>query len=306
MWTLSVCIPIYNSDVRALVNDLCFQIGELSISSINIVLIDDASDPIYRELNCFTDPFVRLIQLTQNIGRSKIRNTFLSQTDAKYLLFIDGDSTIQNKQFLKTYVDYLNQESVDVLVGASAYQQQKPKRSEYLRWNYSSHRESLNFQQRLHNHSAGFKTNNFLINREILKLIPFDERIKGYGHEDTLLGLQLEAHQIQIAHIDNPVWNFKLDSNSKFLSKTTQALQNLLWIEKNYPELPLRNTNRLLNIYRNMLDSKILKFIMPLSILFLPVFSNFLKSGLAPLFVFDLYRVFKIYQLDKNSLHDLR
>jgi glycosyltransferase involved in cell wall biosynthesis len=101
MWTLSVCIPIYNSDVRALVNALCAQIAALPEATIDIVLIDDASVPEFTKRNVFSETFVKFIALPQNIGRSRIRNAFLKYTDADYLLFLDGDSTILDPLFLK-------------------------------------------------------------------------------------------------------------------------------------------------------------------------------------------------------------
>jgi len=84
MSTLSVCIPIYNSDVRTLVQTLCAQIDALATSQVDIVLIDDASDLPFKQCNHFTASYVRTIDLTENVGRSKIRNAFLNHTDADY------------------------------------------------------------------------------------------------------------------------------------------------------------------------------------------------------------------------------
>ena len=306
MWTLSVCIPVYNSDVRTLVHNLCQQIAALPGASIDIVLIDDASDPTYQSINQFTAPCVRYIQLPKNIGRSQIRNSFLSHTKADYLLFIDGDSSIHDAHFLEKYALYLDQHDVAVLVGASVYQNQKPARAQRLRWNYSTKRESLDFEQRTQLAQAGFKTNNFMIRRSVLQQIPFDERLTGYGHEDTLLGLQLTAQQITIAHIDNPVWNLKLDTNAEFMTKTNSALKNLLWIAENYPDLKLFEHNRLLRLHLMFNKSRLLRYLLSFLLLAKPILTILLKSGFGPLFIFDLYRLVGLAQLDKHPANHLR
>lgn len=305
MWTLSVCIPIYNSDVRALVNTLCQQIVDLPRASINIVLIDDASDPACQTINQFTAPHAQYIQLAQNIGRSRIRNAFLKYTDAEYLLFIDGDSTIQDPWFLKKYADYLTQQPIEVLVGASVYQNQKPNRSQHLRWSYSTQRESLDYHRRTQHQYSGFKTNNFIIRRSVLQQIPFDERLTGYGHEDTLLGLQLAKQQIPIAHIDNPVWNLKLDTNTEFLSKTDSALKNLLWLADNHQALRVFDHNRLLQLHMKFKQYVVFNYLMGLLTSITPILAYLLKTGFAPLFLFDLYRLLRLAQLNKNALHDI-
>jgi glycosyltransferase involved in cell wall biosynthesis len=305
MWTLSVCIPIYNSDVRALVNDLCTQIDQLGTSQIDIVLIDDASAPAYKELNQFAVPCVRLIHLTQNIGRAQIRNTFLQHTTADYLLFIDGDSTIQDPLFLEKYNLYLAAQHIDVLVGASVYQNNKPALLQRLRWKYSTQRESLNYGRRSQSEQAGFKTNNFIIHRNILERFPFDERLTGYGHEDTLLGLQLSTNGVVVAHIDNPVWNLNLDTNAEFLNKTDSALKNLLWLEKMYPALPFHETIHLLRLYVALKKNLLFRYAMEIFLLTIPIIKPILKTGFAPLFIFDAYRLLRLHQLDKDTPYKL-
>ena len=57
-------------------------------------------------------------------------------------------------------------------------------------------------------------------NSAVLKDQGFNPLISGYGHEDTLFGFELEQNGIVIRHIDNPVLNAHLDSNTQFLYKT--------------------------------------------------------------------------------------
>jgi glycosyltransferase involved in cell wall biosynthesis len=302
MWTLSVCIPIYNTDVRTLVDTLCLQIDQINASHIDIILIDDASASSYKTKNQFTHSKVQLIQLAHNIGRSKIRNAFLQYSNATHLLFLDGDSTVANPFFLQNYSNYLTQhQDTSVLVGASLYQVEPPPVTHRLRWTYSTNRESLDFERRSKDAHAGFKTNNFLIQRSLFEQLPFDEELSGYGHEDTIFGLQILEKNIQIRHINNPVWNLKLDTNTEFLLKTDSALSNLLWLQQRYHTPLLLTTNKLLRYFQ--LANRYLLTRCALWVLSIQtdLYRHILKTGRAPLFLFDLYRLGRLYQLNKDA-----
>ena len=302
MWTLSVCVPIYNTDVRPLVAELCAQIDKIQEAAIDIILIDDASELRVKEINQFEHPKVQLISLEKNVGRAKIRNLFLTHAPSDFLLFLDGDSTIQSPMFIENYKLYLDQfPETQVLVGASRYQVAAPPINKRLRWRYSSKRESLPFSSRKENPQHSFKTNNFLVRREILEQFPFDERLHGYGHEDTLFGLQLIQNGLQVRHIDNPVWNLNLDSNAVFLEKTDNALGNLLWIYRYHDSTLLLQTNKLLAVYLQLKSRIFLHFLLSILVGFEPMIKRFLLTGRAPLFCFDLYRLARLRKLDKNS-----
>ena len=191
MLSLSICIPVYRTDVRKLVLTLLEQIKRLTDAQVDIVLIDDASGEPFTALNTFNNAIVKQVLLAQNVGRAKIRNLFLQHTNAQYLLFIDGDSTVLNEKFVFNYVQSLCAQAVPVLVGASCYQQDRPAANYLLRWRYSTHRESLNYDQRISKKQAGFKTNNFVIERSVFEQLGFESRLTGYGHEDTLDGAAL-------------------------------------------------------------------------------------------------------------------
>jgi glycosyltransferase involved in cell wall biosynthesis len=293
--------------VRALVDELCAQISKIQTAHIELILIDDASDITYKQCNQFDHPNVKIIQLETNIGRSKIRNAFLQYSKAEYFLFIDGDSAVLNPSFLHHYITYLSEhKDVAVLVGASVYQDTTPELLYRLRWKYSTKRESLSFEQRINGRDTGFKTNNFLIQRSIFERQLFEEKLVGYGHEDSLFGLQLLAKGIQIDHIDNPVWNFKLDTNSEFLKKTDNAVTNLLWIFANLKEdIRLLENNKLLRYFMSMKSSWPGKFTLWVLAIHQPLLLRVLQTGLAPLFLFDVYRLVKLYQLNKDPKHNI-
>ena len=83
---LAVCIPVYNQDVSVLVDALLKQV-KLQVDQVSIVVIDDASSERYLAQYEALPETVKVIKLKKNIGRSRIRNTFLLHTNEPYLLF---------------------------------------------------------------------------------------------------------------------------------------------------------------------------------------------------------------------------
>jgi glycosyltransferase involved in cell wall biosynthesis len=288
---LSVCIPVYNSDVSVLVNSLVRQLNELEYQ-IEICLIDDASTHPVCDVFGFNHPKIIGIKNTVNAGRARVRNQFKEIATYPYLLFLDGDSRLIRTNFLKCYCDILSNSNVEVLCGASVYQQQKPFRSHYLRWKYSTSRESKSLNERKQNPNLGFKTNNFIIQREIFNKVYFNESLKGYGHEDTLFGYDLKKATIKIEHVDNPVLNYQLDDNITFLQKSKEGVTNLLNVLEilDYDREFLKSS-QLARTYISIKNRK-LGWLISLGISFIHPLNLFLlKRGFFVLPMFDLYKL---------------
>jgi cellulose synthase/poly-beta-1,6-N-acetylglucosamine synthase-like glycosyltransferase len=286
---LSVCIPVYNSDVTEIVENLFSQRSKLS-SNVEILIIDDHSHEQSREKLHHISEKCSIIKLDKNIGRSRIRNLFLDFSNGKYLLFIDGDSKLISSHFLADYISHLEKNKSKVLIGGSIYQNKKPETNKLLRWRYSIERESKSISDRRNGNHA-FKTNNFIILKSIFEEVKFDETLHGYGHEDTLFGIELKRRKIKIDHIDNPVLNEHLDTNEVFLKKTHNAIQNLVQIYKKSMEINELKQVKLIRYYE-LCKSWRLLFMVRLSfkITHLIIF-KFLKSGYFMLWMFDFYKL---------------
>jgi glycosyltransferase involved in cell wall biosynthesis len=227
---LSICIPIYNQDVTTLVSSLDHQIRRLDVF-IEIIGIDDCSDLPFRAANKLAcEKSGRYIQLNKNIGRAKIRNLFLEYTTCEYLLFLDCDAVVISDHFIESYINTLSLFNSPIICGGSIYDTKKPERQMRLRWTYGHKKESKPVVIRMQQPNKSFMTRNFIIRKELLERIRFEERIVGYGHEDTLLGFRLKKEGIPIMHLDNPVLNGDLESNEEFLTKTECGLSNLVYI----------------------------------------------------------------------------
>ena len=185
---ISILIPIYNFDVRLLVEKLHHQ-GNLLTVDFEIICVDDASSEDFKAINQTVAGLsaVRLIELDKNIGRAAIRNFLASEAHFPYLLFMDGDSAPLDNNYLKRYQDQLSPTAL--LYGGRCYQASAPiEKNLYFHWYYGSKRESQKAAFRKLNPYQSFMTNNFLIPKVLFEKIKFDEGLRQYGHEDTIFG----------------------------------------------------------------------------------------------------------------------
>jgi len=223
---LSVCIPVYNFDVRNLVEDLNREINKKELDA-EIILIDDASDETFTNINKeLLDKVQNFIFLEKNVGRSKIRNFFLNYSRGEYFLFLDCDGKIIEENFLKKYISFLN-ENPDVVYGGRVVSEIPPEKKYILRWKFAVERENLPISMRLQKPYLSFQTNNFIIKKEIFQKITFDPGFEKYGYEDLLFAMDLKSEHIKIQHIDNPIFNNDLESNDVYLEKVKESVENL-------------------------------------------------------------------------------
>lgn len=246
---LSICIPVYNFDVNGLVNDLQNQIVCNNLDA-EIILIDDASATEFINKNKNLENTVsQFIFLDKNIGRSKIRNLFPNYSQSEYLLFLDCDGKIIGHNFLKNYIDFININNPDVVFGGRKVSEIQPDSEFGLRWKFATERENLPVERRVKEPYLDFQTNNFLVKKNILELVPFNENITQYGYEDLVFSKDLQDHQIKIDHIDNPILNNDVECNSVFLSKADQSAKSLSQLIKNDKNFEKLSKIRLVKAY---------------------------------------------------------
>lgn len=225
---LSVCIPVYNFDIRELVYSLHKQISEQNLPA-EIIIIDDASDNEFKTLNSEIQNITsQFIQLEKNIGRSKIRNLFLQFSKGEYLLFLDCDAQIIADDFLKIYLKTIQENpNLEVIYGSFRV---LPQFSKTLRNRYSVAREI--FLEESSKDFSVFKTVNFVIKKSVFETFNFNENLNKYGYEDYLFSQLLEDKKIRFTAIQNPVFHYDNTSNQVFLEKIKISLQSLLQLSK--------------------------------------------------------------------------
>lgn len=252
---ISICIPVYNFDMTSLVSELLLQGAKLD-ESIEIIAIDDYSNEQYKQKNETILSKVKYIQLEKNIGRSKIRNLFLNYAKFENLLFLDCDSYIFSDKFLLNYITKIKKDNFQIVFGGRVYPEKCPSRNQKLSWKYGSQIESKTVEIRKKRPNKSFMTNNFLIKKELLEKIKFDEKLVKYGHEDTLFGFELMLNSVEIKHIENPILNGDIENNDIYLDKTEQGIRNLIFILNNSDKKELFIKNVSLLYYFSRLESK--------------------------------------------------
>jgi hypothetical protein len=229
---LSILIPVYNIDCSKLVLSLQSQCRKTGIP-FEILVYDDFSKAKYKEKNKGLAQLfgVSYVEMKENLGRAKIRNKLAKYSNHRNLLFIDADSKLPNKSYIKNYQDYLGK--YPVIYGGRSYTKRKPTAlKRILHWTYGTSREAVSAKKRNRAPHLHFMSNNFIIDRGIFEKIQFDPAHEGYGYEDTLIATELKKKNINIYHIDNPLIHTGIENTDVFFKKTQNALDNLIELYK--------------------------------------------------------------------------
>lgn len=144
------------------------------------------------------------------------------------MLFMDCDVEIADDCFVSRYAEMCGK-GAQVVCGGHVYAPQSDLKYR-LKYRYGVGCETRSAAERGRRPYNSFMTGNFMIDRGLLDEIRFDESIKGYGHEDTLMGFCLKQKGVSVLHIDNPVVLNDIDSNEVFLQKTREGVRNLAQI----------------------------------------------------------------------------
>lgn len=298
---LSILIPIYNFEVRPLVEDLHGQCMSSNID-FEIICYDDGSKEDYKMANRLIQKLanVNYKELAQNLGRAKIRNELGKAAKYPYLIFMDCDSKVVDSQYITNYLQHL--EPSTLLYGGRIYAKNLPlEDSLKLHYCHGKIREEILTEERKITPYHSFMTNNFLIPRTIFLKILFEETIEGYGHEDTLFGMDLKEKGIKILHIDNPLEHLGLEEIDTFLRKQKTAIRNLYLLHKKSPLLETKLLTTFVECKKWKMDGVIRKFLN----LFSPFIHSQLRTKQPNLFYLDLFKLHYLLEIDKNGVNAL-
>ena len=296
---ISVCIPVFNVDVRKLTKSLISQAVNIPVE---IILIDDKSQQEIRQLNRnLKDTGIQYHELEENIGRASIRNRFREYANHEHLLFLDCDSVIISDTFLSDYVETIREFPGSVVCGGRIYGTTPALRNRRLHWKYGTIKESRPAGLRKIDPNRSFMSSNFLLPLTVLREISFDERLSDYGHEDSLFGYELSKAGKMIIHIDNPVEHGELETNREFIEKTREAVQNLVKITR-MPDVDpaFADTISLLRAARKFEDRGFAGILRLLSFLIVPLSGWILRLGCTCLNLLDAYKL-GLYYTNKKK-----
>ncbi|MDO9339143.1 MAG: glycosyltransferase family A protein [Bacteroidales bacterium] len=251
---ISLLIPVYDYDIVALVHSMKSALGKVP-EFCEILIGDDGSSAEFREkYRSLKGDGVKVISSEKNIGRAAIRNRLALEAKGDFLLFIDADVMLPGTA--EAYIlKWLPMIAVSrVLCGGTLYHESPPgDPDKLLRWKYGKKKEQRKAAERNKHPHASFSTFNVLIDKSVFAKIRFNEELKQYGHEDTLMGYQLKKAGIDIFHIDNGLMHEGLESNKEFLNKTKLGIENLSKLFDNVTDKKaFSETVRILRIYNRL------------------------------------------------------
>ena len=291
--SLSILLPTYNCICTALVGELqrqCVAEG----ADFEIIVADDASPDkrfIAENRAIVHLDGVRYIERERNVGRSAIRNYLVSQSSKEWILFIDGDLSLNNAQFIHNYL----QAEGDVVVGGISIVEDENRWGNNLRYRYEhASKEAISAENRRKTPYQHLSTN-FMAHRKLVGTTPYNEEIKHYGFEDVLLGKRFKALNAHVNHIDNPVLFDDFEPNEVFLHKTEEALRTLSTFQtelKGYSNL-LEMAEKLHRMHTDRVGAWLYK------LLHKPLKHN-LKGNNPSVFLFNIYKL--VYFLHYNSI----
>lgn len=289
---ISVCIPVYQSYVTELVNEIVQQ-AESALIKYEVLLVDDASTGDYQRSNrSLAKNFeqVEYHQLPKNVGRSKIRNILAGKSTGDYCLFMDSDVHIHKTNFLQEYIHQLNEDSIQLIAGGCKYKMNKQAREgKQLRYKYGKFIEEITIGQ--HGKiTSPFLGCNFLVNRAVFHTVRFNEHITQYGFEDLLFALEFEKHFGEYQLIDNPVSIQDVDENVEYLRKTISSMKNLAILYHQKKLLP-ENQIRLLLVYEELKKKNLVNPFYAIAKNSLPVLLMNLNSANPSLKVFQFFKL---------------
>lgn len=225
---ISLLIPVCDYDIIALVSSMKNGIEKVP-EFCEIIIGDDGSSVEFKNrYKTLEGECVRIIYSEKNIGRAAIRNRLALEAKGDYILFIDADTMVPGtaEAYLRKWIPFMNR--TRVICGGILYPGSRPgDPDKLLRWKYGRKREQRKASERNKHAHNSFSTFNVLFDKSIFSKIRFNEELKQYGHEDTLMGYQLKKAGINILHIDNGLLHEGLESNHEFLIKTKLGIENL-------------------------------------------------------------------------------
>jgi glycosyltransferase involved in cell wall biosynthesis len=283
---VSILIPVFNHDVRPLVEELHRQCQQLELT-FEILLFDDDSAENVKSQNrtLSTIPSVIYRELPENIGRSAIRNLLATEAKYAYLLMLDNDCLPSGTNFMKAYMAAA--EGQDIVVGGVSYTATTPAKAYSLHYKYGQ-RAAKPASIRQDNPYCDIYLSNALIKRDLFLQFRLCESLKHYGHEDTIFALRLKQQQIRVKHIENTALHLGLETTPVFLDKTEQAVENLV-------RLYLRGEQveqlKLVRAYKKLHTLHLDKTFSSVLPKFKRLFKSNFHSSSPSLFLFDMYRL---------------
>lgn len=294
---LSILIPVYNYDVRELVERLHKQIVAEKIP-FEILIADDASTSRnIKEHNQSVRKLsgCKLFQFSENKGRTFTRNFLAEKATYDWLLFLDADVLPKNADFITQFLTRM--EENDVIFGGITYSENPPEDNKILRWKYGKAREAKPANKRKNKPYFSIISGALFIRKKLF--LSVNVQLENTYGLDIVFIQKLKGKEAQVLHIENPVVHCGLETNAQFLEKTKKSLRTLIKLEnqgktsKNYRPIQ-KAYNKLKTYHLRGFFQRSLK-------LSHKKIEKNLLSEKPSLFLFDLYKLNYFLELKKDA-----
>ena len=289
---ISLLIPVYDYDIIALVHGMKNALGKVP-ELCEILIGDDGSSHEYKEkYKSLEEEGVKILSFEKNIGRAAIKNRLAMEASGDFLLFIDADTVLQGtaEAYFRKWLPMMP--LYKVICGGIYYHDAPPgDPDKLLRWKYGKWSEQRKASEKNKNPHEWFTTFNVLIDKAVFSKIRFNEELKQYGYEDTLMGYQLKKAGIDILHIDNGLIHEGLETNKEFLNKTKLGIENLSKLYDNVTDKKtFSRTVKILRTYNYLRFFRLTRILARVYIVYRDRMEIRLESGNISVLLFRFYK----------------
>lgn len=281
---LSILIPVYNTRCGTLATELHRQATLLEIP-FEILLADDGScEEVKLDNRRVVAPLehCHIDELPCNIGPAALRNYLALRAKYDLLLYLDADIYPMRDTFLRRY---LASPPTDAVVCGGFRYHDAVRGFSALRFAYGRKVETRSAEQRNREPHARFIAMNFLIPKELMLRVEFDDSMH-YGYEDAAFGRRLAEAGVEVRHVENAVWHEPKDSSTDFIRKTERAVRNLSGHEEQ-----LLPCVRLLRWHRWLCRHRLERPVARLFCLLRPLLLGNLQGSFPSLHLFAFYKL---------------
>lgn len=229
---LSILIPTYNDAIDQLVQTIWKQAESLSEPFEIIVLEDNSNDAATLQKNKSITKLSNCHYYLnkQNLGRTASRNLLAKRAKYDWLLFLDADVLPVSATFIKNYMAN-DLSRIKVAYGGVAYYDTPPDKDKMLRYRYGRQREAKSVEERLKD-PYSIISQNLLIDKRTFEAVNVEEK-NTYGL-DILFSFNLKKQNIEVLHIDNPVYHLGLETTQVFLEKSLRSIETTFFLEQQH------------------------------------------------------------------------
>lgn len=236
---LSVLIPYFHDDARALLENLTAQIG--AKCPVEVLLYDDGTqDADMNERLCeaimASSAPARLLIAHENRGRAFARNCLTQHARADWVLFLDADMRPVTEHFVQDYLALVTAETADIIFGGFKVPRHVEDPSRELHRAFSEISDCLTLEARQERGPQYVCSSNLCVRKTVLDAEGFDPEFTGWGWEDSEWAARAGA-RFSLVHADIPALHLGLETTDTLLRRFKDSGHNYLRFTRKHPEL---------------------------------------------------------------------